>query len=306
MQRCIKCNNKLGSRTIMKSIKICQKCRKLELKKCISCDSLVKWNQIRCKECQKKNWSILSSGNNNPMFNRTVYDIHKEKYGEEIANRLKIERYKKQKETRNRNGGMHGKRNGMFGKHFSDETIQRLKLSHLGSKNSMYKKSVFYFWVKKYGLEKASIMWKDKSKRQSKKITGELNGMYKNHFTKIWLEKYGSNEALQKRRKIFKCTKPEMKVKEILSLNNIEFTQQYFISYENKIYFYDFYLPQYNLLIEVDGSYWHGNPKFYEKLNETQNHAQKNDQIKNQIAKEKCFKLIRIWDSEIDTIWRII
>lgn len=60
--------------------------------------------------------------------------------------------------------------------------------------------------------------------------------------------------------------------------NNIEFRQEFKI--EN--YYYDFYLPTFNMLVEVDGS--------YHRLNK----AKANDKIKEKIAKDKGFELIRV------------
>lgn len=67
-------------------------------------------------------------------------------------------------------------------------------------------------------------------------------------------------------------------------------------------YEFDFYLPDKNLLIEIHGDYWHGNPKFYSKLDETQIHSQKNDKTKAKLARQKKFRLIIIWGSDFDKI----
>jgi len=72
---------------------------------------------------------------------------------------------------------------------------------------------------------------------------------------------------------------------------NINFKQQFRI--ENKCY--DFYLPNYNILIEVDGRYWHN-----------RNDSIINDKYKNELAKRYNYKLVRIWDDEIDIVWRLI
>jgi hypothetical protein len=46
--------------------------------------------------------------------------------------------------------------------------------------------------------------------------------------------------------------------------------------------YYDFYIPSANLLIEIQGSYWHGDPRLYESndLNNTQKRSQKVDTYK--------------------------
>ena len=69
--------------------------------------------------------------------------------------------------------------------------------------------------------------------------------------------------------------------------------------------FYDFYLPYHNVLIEIDGSYWHTDPKFYDKpINAIQKRNLRVDEIKNKWALINGYVLIRIWESDIrnDTV----
>lgn len=65
--------------------------------------------------------------------------------------------------------------------------------------------------------------------------------------------------------------------------------------------FYDFYLPNQNLIIEIDGDYWHGNPEMYceEKLRGHQRRAQKIDEYKDRWALLHGIPIIRIWESDI-------
>jgi very-short-patch-repair endonuclease len=63
--------------------------------------------------------------------------------------------------------------------------------------------------------------------------------------------------------------------------------------------FYDFYMKEKSLLIEVDGVYWHGRRKVGKKLNSMQKGNIKNDRYKNKLAIERGFKLIRFWEGEI-------
>ena len=52
-------------------------------------------------------------------------------------------------------------------------------------------------------------------------------------------------------------------------------------------YLYDFYLPKHNLLIEVDGDWFHCNPDVYpEAIHEIQKFVIENDERKNLVAKE--------------------
>lgn len=65
--------------------------------------------------------------------------------------------------------------------------------------------------------------------------------------------------------------------------NNIQYEWNYCIDDRH----YDFYLPQYDTLIELDGEYWHRFP-----------HAIDNDQLKNSIAQRHNKRLIRLSSDE--------
>lgn len=102
-----------------------------------------------------------------------------------------------------------------------------------------------------------------------------------------------------------RSTKIEEKIKEILIKNLIQFKKNFFVrsGAEKKDFkIYDFYLKEYNLLIEADGDYWHANPAIYKdkKLNEIQIKNINNDVLKNKIATKKGFIIIRFWESEIN------
>lgn len=67
---------------------------------------------------------------------------------------------------------------------------------------------------------------------------------------------------------------------------------------------YDFYLPSHNVLIEVDGDYWHANPEKYDvgnwdSLTPTQKHDIMVDRIKDKWALTHGIPIYRIWESDI-------
>ena len=56
----------------------------------------------------------------------------------------------------------------------------------------------------------------------------------------------------------------EEKFKKILEELYITYTIQFQIKIRsNKRYFYDFFLPDLNLIIEINGEYWHADPEKY-------------------------------------------
>lgn len=94
-----------------------------------------------------------------------------------------------------------------------------------------------------------------------------------------------------------------VKLGKLLLDNNIKFETQYDVYYEEtKFKTYDFYLIDFNLLIEADGDYWHVNPVKYNQnniLTETQEKNIENDKFKNKLAKDNRYNLIRFWESDI-------
>lgn len=65
--------------------------------------------------------------------------------------------------------------------------------------------------------------------------------------------------------------------------------------------FYDFYLPSHNLIIEVDGGYYHSDPRVVNenKLNPMQKHNRRVDEYKNKWALAHGIPIMRIWEKDI-------
>lgn len=85
----------------------------------------------------------------------------------------------------------------------------------------------------------------------------------------------------------------------ILEALNIEYVQQYKLSAIGR--YYDFYLPEYNILIECDGDYWHADPKKYKKedLNAIQKRNIRVDEQKNKYALMYGYVLLRFWEKDV-------
>tara|TARA_R110000796_G_scaffold5289_7_gene20036 strand:+ start:1001 stop:1828 length:828 start_codon:yes stop_codon:yes gene_type:complete len=102
-----------------------------------------------------------------------------------------------------------------------------------------------------------------------------------------------------------KNNKLEEKVASILLENNIDFTHQYFLNRSGQIKSFDFFIKSKNLLLEIDGDYWHGGPgcdKHFFKLDE----VKQNDRVKDEMAIDNGFDIVRIWESEINKNQNII
>jgi len=119
---------------------------------------------------------------------------------------------------------------------------------------------------------------------------------------RISKEKNKKKNHLKKRKKkekkglgLGKDTKPELKMKNFLNSLNIPFEHQFCL----EEYSFDFRIIDTNILIEVDGDYWHGNPKKFQKLNNRQERNKQRDLIKNKVAEDNGFILLRFWEDDI-------
>ena len=65
---------------------------------------------------------------------------------------------------------------------------------------------------------------------------------------------------------------------------------------------YDFYLPEHNVIIEVDGSYYHADPRVVEegKMTPMHKHNIRVDEYKNKWALAHGIPIIRIWEKDIN------
>lgn len=91
----------------------------------------------------------------------------------------------------------------------------------------------------------------------------------------------------------------------ILDLLDIKYNK-FFYAKDIKA-FYDFYIPDSNLIIEVDGDFWHCNPKkFSEPKYETQKRNLIRDKEKMQWAQENGYKLLRFWEDDINNNIKLV
>ena len=93
----------------------------------------------------------------------------------------------------------------------------------------------------------------------------------------------------------FKDTKPELKMEEILIFLHIPYEKQYRVG--NHVA--DFHILNSPFLVEVDGDYWHGNPKKFSSFNKIQLGQKERDVKNEQLAKEKGFVVLRFWEDDI-------
>ena len=63
--------------------------------------------------------------------------------------------------------------------------------------------------------------------------------------------------------------------------------------------YFDFFCPEANILVEVDGDYWHSYGLTYEQKNPTQKHNEWVDKQKDEWALMRGIPIIRIWEHDI-------
>lgn len=210
-----------------------------------------------------------------------------------------------------------GEKHPMFGKHptawnkdiqtgpLSEKTKQKMSKSHEGK---------IGYWRGKHPSE-------NHKKKTSKTMKSNYHYLRGNHLPeetkrkssishlgqKAWNKNIPcSEETKQKLREKailqhqnhlgpYKDTKPELKMKKILNELNIKFEHQFRLEH----CLFDFYILNSNVLIEVDGDYYHGNPKKFIKLNKMQLKMKERDIKHNEVAEENDFILLRFWEDDI-------
>lgn len=106
----------------------------------------------------------------------------------------------------------------------------------------------------------------------------------------VFRENHGYNTSIERR------------MKEILESIGIPYKFQFIIHFgktKKDRYVYDFILPDYNLIIEVHGDYWHANPEMFSTLNEIQQKSRRRDVVKAVMAKERGHGMFVVWETEI-------
>lgn len=92
-------------------------------------------------------------------------------------------------------------------------------------------------------------------------------------------------------------TLPSRKFESLLKTLDFDYIKEYNIS----LWSFDFYLPRHDILIEVDGDYFHSNPLIYTNgpVTKTQKINKYRDDKKNLFCKENNLKLMRFWEKDI-------
>jgi very-short-patch-repair endonuclease len=95
-----------------------------------------------------------------------------------------------------------------------------------------------------------------------------------------------------------KMTSPEKVFAKMMKELDIKVETQKVLG--NKIY--DFYVPSKNMMVEIDGDYFHANPLIYEQkdLNKMQIRNVRNDKFKDVLAKGNGYEIERVWEYDLN------
>jgi len=128
-------------------------------------------------------------------------------------------------------------------------------------------------------------------KRNHDKRVKTLRENYQKGKIKVWnkgltIKDERVRKNVQSAQKV-RNTSIEQKVEKMLKIIGLKYQRQKYMKIQHH-YNCDFFLPEHNLIIECDGNYWHKYPYGLER-----------DHIRNKEMREKGFKVLRIWGSEI-------
>jgi very-short-patch-repair endonuclease len=145
-----------------------------------------------------------------------------------------------------------------LGRHHTEESRKKMSLAHKGK-----------------------IKWPNGNPNKGKKLSLTIEQIANRSAKRVaWLLRNDTNKVGTTIELIFKSWCDE---------NSIEYQHQFPLSYNNGSWLFDFYLPQLNMLVEIDGEYWHSKPQQVAR-----------DRLKEKTAKQANFLFCRISDSNLN------
>jgi very-short-patch-repair endonuclease len=217
-------------------------------------------------------WGV---GEKNPKYGISNYQSWVNKYGKETADDMESSRRKKMSAT------MSGKGNPFYGKTHTKESIRK---SVAGGKN--YRES----------------MTDNQKEIYSKKLSDSQRRMKEENPEDYSAKKArGGRASMKVQMKTWKPNKIESIVGGQINRRKLPF--EYGVILGN--YQFDFGSKKHRILLEVQGDYWHSNPKLFGKgtdkrqINEIQSSKLGRDKEKVLFCKEHKFRLYKIWESDI-------
>lgn len=155
----------------------------------------------------------------------------------------------KQKWSKDRKGRDAGEKNPFYGKHHDDEMKTHLSIT-----------STEYWTTHEHPMKGKPHSEEHRKKNSEAHIglqVGEKNSFYGKHHTEETKEILRQKSSLQRSKAVVLPTAPERAIHNELNKYGIKFTTETLI---NDKFCVDIYIPELNLIIYVDGCYWHACP----------------------------------------------
>jgi G:T-mismatch repair DNA endonuclease (very short patch repair protein) len=211
-----------------------------------------------------------------------------------------------------------GVTNVMYGKTHTEKAKQSIS----AKRKEKFASGEYEIWQHKEGEEYAEArkrigekMKKENNPARAKKISDSLKGIVRTeeHQQKLTvaIKKAWENTELRERQRLHAfdritekgwqiTSKLEDKFAMLLTELNIKHHRQHAVREIKSLY--DFYLSEYNVIVEVHGDFWHCNPSI-ERYSTPQYAAQianiESDKIKSDWCKQNNIKLLIFWESDI-------
>ncbi len=201
-----------------------------------------------------------------------------------------------------------GEKNGMFGKEgpnkgLTKDNSERIKKS--SKKISKTRKEMFNLGLLSTSGKKNGMFGKDPWNKGETKYTNNVlldASLKQSKFRKEYWESLSDEQKTKivgdlslAANKARKDTKIEIIVKEVLNKLKINYVK----NFRCDKYIFDFYLLDYNFVIECQGDYWHGNKEYFKELNEIQLKNIERDKNKIEYLKKNKIKSLYLWENEI-------
>jgi len=186
----------------------------------------------------------------------------------------------------------------LFGKHQPLETCEKISNSKKGKtkpNSGSFQKGIVPWHA---GLKNPYSAKTIEKMRQAKLGTHPIvSQTEKERRSKRCIEYNMSEKSLLLSKKKVFNTKPEIEMKRCLKENGISYDFQYPVRNIEHCYIADFYLPLYNIILEVDGKGFHNYPD-----------GRSIDHTRVQEMENVGYRVLRFWEGEFDakSVWREI
>jgi len=171
----------------------------------------------------------------------------------------------------------------------SEETKRKISLANMGKKHPLSEKTKRKISNANKENAKHNVNYGMKGKHPTNETLKKMSEAQKG---KPWTKEHIKNFRKYREKQIFPRfdTSIEIKIQNFLIQLGIEFFTHKYMNIKHG-YQCDIFIPSMNLVIECDGDYWHSYPT-----------GKEIDHIRTQELIEKGFKVLRLWERNINNM----